>query len=265
MAEGDLYASPPFGNGPPSVFNTLTVPRAMLYPHALSPAKDTFTPLEIDVLPNHILNRRRLKPRGLHHDFIELLYQPLDPDEKLVPAVAELWEDERRRRQAKGLSLSEAAMMPGSGGMGGRSKEELGYKVDGKDLENKGGDWKISDELWGMIEARMGEQRRRRGKLTFERFSGDISAGRDGEKRKYDRVSQFYTVQIVLSDLAVGDDDLRSGVSALAPTTSSPVHAENPPFSPVIEGDFCCRSVISACAVYVAFERSHPILVAGTT
>ena len=163
----------------------------MIYPTSLSPPKDTYTPLEIDVLPNHILNRRRLKPRQLHHDFIELLHTPLDPDEKLVPAVAELWEDERRRRTFKGLSLSETAMMPGSGGMGGRNKEELGYKVEGKEMpENRGGNWKISDELWGMIEDRMGEERRRQGRLTFDRFSGDIASGRDGEKRKYDRVRE---------------------------------------------------------------------------
>jgi len=191
MAEGDPYTSPSPRAGPPRVFDTLTVPEGMLYPHSLSPPKDAFTPLEVDILPNHILNRRRLKPRGLHHDFVELLHTPLDPNEKLVPAVAELWEDERRRRLAKGLSLSEAAMMPGGGGMGGRNKEELGYKVGGReDRENRVGDWKISDELWGMIEDRMGEERRRRGRMTFERFSGDISAGRDGEKRKYDRVSR---------------------------------------------------------------------------
>jgi len=191
ISEGDPYASPPRRAGPPTVFNTLTVPDDMLYSHALSPPKDTYTPLEVDILPNHILNRRRLKPRRLHHDFIELLHQPLDPDERLVPAVAELWEDERRRRYAKGLSLSEGAMMPGGGGMGGRNKEELGYKMEGKEVHNKGGDWKISDELWGMIMERMSEERRRRGRLTFDKFSGDIAAGRDGEKRKYDRVGQF--------------------------------------------------------------------------
>jgi DNA polymerase zeta len=190
-AEGDPYAAPPRDDGPPSVFNTLTVPESMTYPSALSPAKDTFAPLEIDVLPHHILNRRRLKPRELHRDFIELLHKPLDPDEKLVPAVAELWEDERRRRSAKGLSLSEKAMMPGSGGMGGRSKAELGYLEPGEERKNhKGGDWKISDELWGMIEERMSDERRKRGRLTFDRFSSDVRAGKDGEKLKYDKVSE---------------------------------------------------------------------------
>lgn len=104
--------------------------------------------------------------------------------------------------------------MPGSGGMGGRSKSELGYLAGGgpgekeaamrvkqEQAENneadgngsggfkqKGGNWKISEELWGMIEERMGDERRKRGQLSFDRFSADIAAGRGGEKRKYDRV-----------------------------------------------------------------------------
>ena len=160
----------------------------MVYPPGVSPSKDTFATLEIDILPNQILNRRRLKPRDLHHDFIELLRQPLDPKEKLVPAVAELWEDERRRRSAKGLSLAEHAMLPGQG-MGGRSMEELGYRVPGKEYpEAKGGNWKISDEYWEMIQERMRTERNRRGKMSFERFSNDAVKGKNGEKRVYDRV-----------------------------------------------------------------------------
>ncbi|ORX33427.1 hypothetical protein BD324DRAFT_585143 [Kockovaella imperatae] len=188
LPEGDPYTSPPRTRGPPKIFDTLSVPADMLYSTALSPPKDTFTPLEIDVLPHHILNRNRLKPRYLHHDLIELLHKPLDPDEKLVPAVAELWEDERRRRSTRGLSLSERAMMPGSGGMGGRTKAELGYLDETQERpENKGGNWKISTELWDMIEERMEVERRKRGKLTYEKFSGDISGGSGGEKRRYDK------------------------------------------------------------------------------
>jgi DNA polymerase zeta len=100
--EGDPYGTPPPLHGPPRTFDTLSAPTDMLYPPNLSPPKDTFTPLEIDILPHHILNRNRLKPRNLHQDFIELLHKPLDPDEKLVPAVAELWEDERRSYEGVG-------------------------------------------------------------------------------------------------------------------------------------------------------------------
>ena len=186
--EGDPFTSPDPSHGPPKTVDTLTVPLEMVYPTAMSPPKDTFTPLEIDVLPHHILNRNRLKPRYLHHDFVELLHKPLDPDEKLVPAVAELWEDERRRRASKGLSLSERAMMPGSGGMGGRTMAELGYKLEGDEpADNRGGNWKISEELWAMIQERMQDERRKNGRLTFERFSADTTSGKEGERKKYDK------------------------------------------------------------------------------
>lgn len=170
------------------MFNTLTVPESMVYESGFSPPRDTYTPLEVDILPHQIMNRRRLVPRFLHQDFTELLHKPLDPNEKLVPAVRELWEDERRRRAAKDLPLSEGAMLP-TGGMGGRTMAELGYKVPGQEeLDNKGGEWKRSDEMWGILQDRMEEERRKRGKLSFERFTMDVSAGKDGEKRKYDRV-----------------------------------------------------------------------------
>ncbi|RXK35490.1 hypothetical protein M231_07268 [Tremella mesenterica] len=184
LPEGDPFQSP---QGPVTHFNNISTPSYMKYPPNLSPPKDTYTPLEIDVLPQHILNRRRLASRNLHHDFIELLHRPLDPNQKLVPAVKELWDDERRRRAAKGLSLSETAMMPGSGGMGGHTMAELGYKMEGEERKNRGGDWKISEELWEMIEQRMDEERRKRGKLTFERFITDVTGGKGGEKRKYDK------------------------------------------------------------------------------
>jgi DNA polymerase zeta len=103
--------------------------------------------------------------------------------------MKELWEDERRRRAMKDLSLGEEAMLP-SGGMDGRNMAELGYKVPGQvKEENKGGDWKRSDEMWEMLQERMEEERAKKGKLTFERLSMEAAAGKNGEKRKYDKVS----------------------------------------------------------------------------
>jgi DNA polymerase zeta len=56
--------------------------------------------IEVDICAQDILNRRDVKPRPLHHDFIERL-NPLAPDEKLVHSMAGLWKDETRRRKAK--------------------------------------------------------------------------------------------------------------------------------------------------------------------
>lgn len=204
ITEGDPYASPPTGRI--RIFDSLTTPPSMRYANNLSPSKDTFAPLEIDVLPHQILNRLRLKPRHLHQDFIELLHEPLDPDAKLVPAVRELWEDERRRRAVKGLSLSEDAMLP-SGGMGGRTMAELGYKVASgqageKVKENRGGEWKRSDDMWEMLEERMREERLKTGKLTFERFSSDLSSGTGGEKRRYDKVRRLLLLRLMWNSIS---------------------------------------------------------------
>ncbi|PBP17118.1 DNA polymerase zeta catalytic subunit, partial [Diplocarpon rosae] len=56
--------------------------------------------LEVDICVQDILNRQEIKPRFLHHDFIERL-NPLAPDEKLVHSMAGLWKDETRRRKSQ--------------------------------------------------------------------------------------------------------------------------------------------------------------------
>ncbi|KAH9205962.1 hypothetical protein DL95DRAFT_439016 [Leptodontidium sp. 2 PMI_412] len=56
--------------------------------------------LEVDICVQDILNRQDVKPRPLHHDFIECL-NPLPPDEKLVHSMAGLWKDETRRRKSR--------------------------------------------------------------------------------------------------------------------------------------------------------------------
>lgn len=61
----------------------------------------TRLPLEIDVISYHILNRHRITPRNIHDKLRIPAPSPLS--EPLVLSVRELWEDERRRRIAKGL------------------------------------------------------------------------------------------------------------------------------------------------------------------
>ena len=66
--------------------------------------------LEVDIMVQDIQNRRLVKPRPLHHDFIERLH-PTPPDEKLVHSMRELWRDETKRRKAK---MGGASQMPES-------------------------------------------------------------------------------------------------------------------------------------------------------
>lgn len=61
-------------------------------------------PLEVDAAAHQILNRHRLSARNIHHR-LSIPGPPL-PSEPLIISVRELWEDERQRRFAKGLSPS---------------------------------------------------------------------------------------------------------------------------------------------------------------
>ncbi|KAI9039172.1 DNA-directed DNA polymerase zeta catalytic subunit REV3 [Aspergillus affinis] len=56
--------------------------------------------LEVDVRVQDILNRLDISERPIHHDFTELL-KPMTSDERLVPSMAGLWQDEKRRRNKK--------------------------------------------------------------------------------------------------------------------------------------------------------------------
>ena len=56
--------------------------------------------IEIDVSVQDILNRLEIRPRPIHHDFIERVYG-LGPEEKLVHSMAGLWRDETKRRKRR--------------------------------------------------------------------------------------------------------------------------------------------------------------------
>ncbi|TQS35389.1 hypothetical protein Golomagni_04190 [Golovinomyces magnicellulatus] len=62
--------------------------------------KTSYCSIEVDLCIQDILNRRKIKPRNLHHDFVECL-NPSEPTERLVHSMAELWKDETRRRKSR--------------------------------------------------------------------------------------------------------------------------------------------------------------------
>ena len=66
--------------------------------------RESRLPLEVDAIAPHILNRRHLTARNVHHRLE--IPAPLLPSEPLVLGVRELWEDERNRRQTLGLDPS---------------------------------------------------------------------------------------------------------------------------------------------------------------
>ncbi|GAA5992097.1 hypothetical protein JCM10908_000742 [Rhodotorula pacifica] len=110
----DHIPSPSDEYNPPSctgsyafrTYTTRTVPLGRIHPPVEEggPAKTSYMRLELDLPVSAILNRRRLTARNLHHDFIEMLHPERVERGKNVRSVRELWEDEQRRRAARGES-----------------------------------------------------------------------------------------------------------------------------------------------------------------
>ncbi|KAK4183761.1 putative DNA polymerase zeta catalytic subunit [Podospora australis] len=84
---------------PPCVWDRNTIE-----PHAITDdfelPRSSHCSTEVDICVQDIVNRKDVKERVFHHDFIERK-QPLPPDVKLVPSMADLWRSETKRRNKK--------------------------------------------------------------------------------------------------------------------------------------------------------------------
>lgn len=88
----------------PKRYTRSSIPASMLYARPTdSPSRVAHSELEFDIHVSWILNRHLVKERNIHADFTEYLKHPIPDDFKFVHSVRELWEDEKRRRQIKGL------------------------------------------------------------------------------------------------------------------------------------------------------------------
>jgi len=99
----------------------------------------TTMPVELDVVSYDILNRLKLKPRNIHHQLE--IPASLSSEDRLVTSVRELWEDERKRRIARGLNPT--PHLP----------------AFDSDERGAGGDWKLKGRFQAAIQARIEEER----------------------------------------------------------------------------------------------------------
>jgi DNA polymerase zeta len=145
--------------------------------------KQSHCPLEVDICVQDILNRSDIKERPLHHDFTELL-KPVAVNERLVPSMAGLWQDETRRRK-KRMGISD----PGSTPFG--PDELVSMSADARN-QSRGG-W-IHEEEFREMEARLAANERNdddNKDISFETF---LEAKEMGEnvKTALDSVEDFY-------------------------------------------------------------------------
>ncbi|RYP82523.1 hypothetical protein DL769_001629 [Monosporascus sp. CRB-8-3] len=70
----------------------------------------SYCSIEVDICVQDILNRREVKERRLHHDFIER-NNPFPSDMKLVHSMAGLWRDETKRRKRR-MNITDPGSSP---------------------------------------------------------------------------------------------------------------------------------------------------------
>ncbi|TFK77090.1 hypothetical protein BDN72DRAFT_890866 [Pluteus cervinus] len=141
-------------------------------------------PLEVDAIAPHILNRRRIVNRDLHHKL--QIPAPLTSSEPLVESVRELWEDERKRRKEKGLNPS----------------PEL--PVDPTNFtRGPGGDWVSEARWWEDIKRRI-------------EFEATLDAGERDPPRGWEQ----WTMSTFQSIEAIWEDEWKTWAPTLGAETS---------------------------------------------
>ncbi|KAL2136842.1 hypothetical protein VTI74DRAFT_1056 [Chaetomium olivicolor] len=92
---------------PPRIWDSNTIHPATITDEAGLP-RVSHCSIEVDICVQNILNRKAVKERLLHHDFVEREH-PLPPDLKLVHSMAGLWRDETKRRKKRMGKLTPGA------------------------------------------------------------------------------------------------------------------------------------------------------------
>lgn len=118
--------------------------------------------IEVDICVPDILNRKVVKERRLHHDFIEKV-RPVPSSLKLVHSMAGLWKDETMRRKRRMGDLR-----PGSSPF--PPEVLVSMSADPRDSQPQG--WLHEDEYREQIQELIMEEERASGdqQLTFDNF-----------------------------------------------------------------------------------------------
>jgi len=107
--------------------------------------------LEVDICVQDIMNRFDIKERPLHHDFIEY-DKAVSSDAKLVHSMAELWQDETRRRK-KRLGITDPESSPF------RPDELVSMSADPR--SNEKSCWIHEEDYWQRVSEIIADEKRK--------------------------------------------------------------------------------------------------------
>jgi DNA polymerase zeta len=146
---------------PDHLWHDRSIPLEVVTPDSELP-RVSHCSIEIDISCQDIVNRKDIKPRNLHQDFVERL-NPLAPGEKLVHSMAGLWRDETQRRKSK---MSNPA--PGSSPF----PPEVMISMSADPRNSQAGGWIHEEEYREMIGTLIKEEKDKSDglKISFNKF-----------------------------------------------------------------------------------------------
>ncbi|KAI9888365.1 MAG: DNA polymerase zeta [Vezdaea aestivalis] len=182
--------------------------------------KQSHCAIEVDIRLEDITNRGPVRPRELHHEFVERKF-PIPPETKFVTSMAGLWKDEaKRRREALGVDgeSQESAFPP-----------EVLVSVSAElERESKGG-WIHEAELEKKIE-KLIENERKLGEVSFEKFVVPKQE-LDGVQTVLESIEELYPGRFeTFKDQFDGDSAQDKGLEIVSKPT--PENGHTNPFSP---------------------------------
>ncbi|GKZ42769.1 DNA polymerase zeta [Aspergillus brasiliensis] len=180
--------------------------------------KQSHCPLEVDICVQDIINRSEISERPIHQDFTEL-FKPMTSDERLVPSMAGLWQDETRRRKKRlGLEPGSSPFDP---------NELVSLSVNPRDISRGG--WIHEEEYRQMTAHTVDEEKQENGggNVTFDDllsqkpFAEDVKTAMQSIEDFFPDQNDFtkYQLQPAESD-TVADAEVNVDESAAWPADS---------------------------------------------
>lgn len=160
--------------------------------------------IEIDICIQDIMNRREVRPRHIHHNFMER-FQELGQDEKFVHSMAGLWRDETIRRK-KRMGIVDPGSSP--------FPPEVLVSMSADPRAQKG-NWIHEEEFREMMEALISEERK---------IGPEEKVGFDNFIKSADKESKIQTAFESIEELY--PENLRK-LEAAAPSMFNPTPLPN--------------------------------------
>ena len=180
---------------PACIWHDKSIGQSQLLDEASYP-RQSHCDIEVDIRVEDIINRHSIRPRDLHHSFIERLasLENLPPQEKLVHSMAGLWKDETQRRKRRmGITNPGSSPFP----------PEVLVSMSADPRNDSDGGWIHEAENRELVDELAKQERKSRGDtdIDFESFA-NLQSQQDGVQTVLESVEELFQARMAAKSSA---------------------------------------------------------------